>query len=1171
MTLGYVTQVKDYWIAPTAISITLNALGEANRVQGSVASGAVIMCYIEGVIELGYDNGHEYRRWPLSLSPTYFNNDDPKYVYCAIPRTTSIGSQAVIVFPSVQLDIDGKNESEEQIGSTDYLYIYLHGIISAPFVDTDGVTKRKWTLDPIENWGQLDTAAARDAQKNTTDWYNYDQTTQLVTFLKGIVMSATSWFQNIRLGNKNLTGVATVTTSDEYVESDELVVTPSYLHSKYLSKISEDEAQEQIGFLKGLWIKTKGLFGFDQDGNVTANDVEAVGALKVDGDGSVGGDMAVGGDVTISGTTTANHIQSDNFSGEWDDAFGAGFQLKKASDGSTSMTVDNLFVRLKAIFTELEIRKMSYLGGNIIFSHAGSRIVRVEACYGSGFGIEFVGNRLIISDTEHYGTGITAPTTVYDGTTLVNTFEGDTLTLFRCYLLADDGTTKTENWWRVGDLARCQTFNLNPDATTDKQQYSDVSNTYYWRRVVATGSQVLEDGHTYDYVDLSATAYDTSTTNDEPKAGDQIVQMGNDTDTTRQGFVSIEVSGEYAPSFKMYKGVNSFSLEGKRKIIISPTLTEVRAQKIALDADGSEEDLYNEHYKGEAVFLRTSLKFNPPTGPDQYVLSNYGGYHLYVSVAAVSGTGYNWTAQDVSIGDIYELITDGHLYMWNGSKWEDKGLKDESKSSLKVYADQIAAEVSDKVSTSTFVQRTDSIESSVTALKQGKNLLSGVLTGKGWFDEEGNEAIADSYGVISTGEDEIYSPVVASNDEKLVFSVYILDFTSYLGSNCVSLWNENQEVYPATHGGYTGETAQVGNYTYKRYYWTIRPQHVDFSIHISPTNPPSIIYPQLEVGNVPTKFDGNTEEISSRISQNADSIELAVTNKLGQTGIVISGSQRRIELRGDKVTFQNTAGTLTVPKIRIEPTTGALIASQVDVSGKITATSGTIGGFSIGGHSIKSTNSKIVLNDNGSATIGGLVVENNGSATLTGTIVATKGSITGRVDVTGDLYVGEENKPQIIISHNDAGAFINGTDPSGGGFRLSFSTNDWSEPTLTLGDSRFGATQGQIRDGANNFLSTIDYKATTNRTLLELYHYRYLSESDTSELSILTFETKSNKVFIRGTELDSQISAWPSYLTPSNAVYDGNLPVGTIFVVPTLSNVTEKYDYAQVYVKLKSR
>ena len=89
--MDYIAQPKDYWIAQGAITITLNALGNPNRMQGSVVSGAAILCYIEGVDGLGYDNGHRFKTWPLSLSPTYFNSNTKKYVYAAIPRTATVG------------------------------------------------------------------------------------------------------------------------------------------------------------------------------------------------------------------------------------------------------------------------------------------------------------------------------------------------------------------------------------------------------------------------------------------------------------------------------------------------------------------------------------------------------------------------------------------------------------------------------------------------------------------------------------------------------------------------------------------------------------------------------------------------------------------------------------------------------------------------------------------------------------------------------------------------------------------------------------------------------------------------------------------------------------------------------------------------------------------------
>lgn len=186
----YITRPADYWIAPNAVQITLNALGDKNRIQGSVASGAVIMCFVESIKAesdggesgngdgLWYGSNHEPKRWPLSLSPTYFNSDTHKYVYAAIPRSTSVGTQAMIVFPSEQLDIYGRafrlltddssddsssddssddDDNYVQVGSTDYFYVYLNGIISAPYTE-GGVQRRRWENEITESdWGTLST------------------------------------------------------------------------------------------------------------------------------------------------------------------------------------------------------------------------------------------------------------------------------------------------------------------------------------------------------------------------------------------------------------------------------------------------------------------------------------------------------------------------------------------------------------------------------------------------------------------------------------------------------------------------------------------------------------------------------------------------------------------------------------------------------------------------------------------------------------------------------------------------------------------------------------------------------------------------------------------------------------------------------------------------------
>lgn len=96
------------------------------------------------------------------------------------------------------------------------------------------------------------------------------------------------------------------------------------------------------------------------------------------------------------------------------------------------------------------------------------------------------------------------------------------------------------NEFRVGDQARCQTF--SGDAVK-----------YYWRVVTAVGD---------DYIVLSATEADGTGI---PAPGDEIVQLGNLTDTTRQSAIIISAAGVDSPGIDLLDGINSFSLSGKVK------------------------------------------------------------------------------------------------------------------------------------------------------------------------------------------------------------------------------------------------------------------------------------------------------------------------------------------------------------------------------------------------------------------------------------------------------------------------------------------------------------------------------------------------------------------------------------------------------------------------------
>ena len=180
--------------------------------------------------------------------------------------------------------------------------------------------------------------------------------------------------------------------------------------------------------------------------------------LKI-GDGEKGVDAkgnakladAVLGDVVVDRVHDVDSTPADRV------VVGAkGFDLYLGEDGKSHLYIDFLVARVKAFFAQLEIRRVSYSGGTTIFSNAGSTIAKV-----------------------------------------MELKNGNDTVAYKCYAIADDGTTKTMNWWHVGMMALCQTFNVKSGTS------NDVLNRYYWRLVVDTGQEVLADGKTYDYIVLS--------------------------------------------------------------------------------------------------------------------------------------------------------------------------------------------------------------------------------------------------------------------------------------------------------------------------------------------------------------------------------------------------------------------------------------------------------------------------------------------------------------------------------------------------------------------------------------------------------------------------------------------------------------------------------------------
>lgn len=222
--------------------------------------------------------------------------------------------------------------------------------------------------------------------------------------------------------------------------------------------------------------------------------------------------------IDANGNVTINLLNS----ADYDDATQSGFGFYKRKDGKYGLNVTDISVWGKAYFNNLTIREQTYVGGNLVFSPSAGKIFEVRE----------------ITDAQGEVTG------------------------WKCFLLADDGTTATTNMFEVDDQVRCETFNIKAGV------YEDVSNKFYWRKItdVSTDNEeirdsnnnILYDGKKFSWIVISAS--DKAEGSDNPAAGDTIVLMGNRTNTNRMSFVVKETYGDNAPREVGYTNVHSYTL-----------------------------------------------------------------------------------------------------------------------------------------------------------------------------------------------------------------------------------------------------------------------------------------------------------------------------------------------------------------------------------------------------------------------------------------------------------------------------------------------------------------------------------------------------------------------------------------------------------------------------------
>lgn len=331
-------------------------------------------------------------------------------------------------------------------------------------------------------------------------------------------------------------GVYVIGMNDSTPPTDSNVLSARKTTLSFLSKQYNDTAQGLITFAKGLI--AKGL-----------------------ADLMMGAKFGNNAMITELGDAVFNTIKSFDY----DNAAEQGFSVEKEKNGKYHAFITNLTIWGKAIFNQLEVRKLSYAGGNVYLSGAGSKIVKVVP---------------VIWDNED---------SEWHKTSVVDKCEG-----WLCYLLADDGTTATQNLWREGDQVRCKTIGTLATGTTN------ASNKSYWRTIPEHGVSSVNEkiydeygnelygGQMFSWIVIGKHSLSLDSMTEEfvtaeiggiPEAGDTIVLDGHRAvsvggqivdDDSRKGVLILESTGENTPRIVGFNGVDRYTHNGKEVFVLSP-------------------------------------------------------------------------------------------------------------------------------------------------------------------------------------------------------------------------------------------------------------------------------------------------------------------------------------------------------------------------------------------------------------------------------------------------------------------------------------------------------------------------------------------------------------------------------------------------------------------------
>lgn len=352
-----------------------------------------------------------------------------------------------------------------------------------------------------------------------------------------------------------------------------------------LSRVDNDSANGYISFLRGL---------------------------------SSHGDVSLFGKMNFTGGFKSNDYQSGG---------NQGTVLYPDENGEWHFETDYLDIRRKLTAKEVEILKVSHIGGSQILS-PGSMVINKVEMY------DAVGN-LIESGTPKY---------------------------YRCYFeKEDDDGNIIDNTFAVNDQAYCMTFNLHQDSE------GNLGNHYWWRLVLSVGT---------NYIDVSNNTVGTgyAQDSDAPKVGDNVVTLGNRTTADRQNAIVLAGAGANNPYFRLYQGINSFSLANKVTTQISPygswiTVTDSNGQSTNI-ANWMEllqdriDDVVTQTDKQMVLWFGDYMPTLQNEPASEWVAADTINGNTDVQESHIHDMFYNRSATAETGGRAWEFILDNNTFQW---------------------------------------------------------------------------------------------------------------------------------------------------------------------------------------------------------------------------------------------------------------------------------------------------------------------------------------------------------------------------------------------------------------------------------------------------------------------------------------------------------------------------